>query len=104
MKCDIHGIEYSLVTQDIVLCPRCINERGEKFTRDVMENEKIENDGHRFGESDYLNADDFAVGAVVKVPCVSWIGRKEYQTRDSKTKKAGFYQVEDRGAKKEFRL
>jgi hypothetical protein len=61
-------------------------------------------DGHRFGESDYLNADDFAVGATVKVPCMAWIGRREYQTRDNKVKKAGFYTVEDRGAQKEFRL
>ncbi len=65
-----------------------------------MENQ----DTHRFGESDYLSADDFAVDATVKVPVKSFVGRKEFIARDGTPRKAGFYNVDDRGAIKDFRL
>lgn len=61
-------------------------------------------DNHRFGESDYYDANDWAVGATPTVKCLSFIGRREYTTRDGSVKKSAYYSVDDRGMPKDFRL
>ena len=62
-------------------------------------------DNHIFGESDYLNGNDYAVGAVVQVKVVSFMGRLEFVNRDGETERAGYYKVKNpEGSIKEFRL
>ena len=61
-------------------------------------------DTHRFGESDYLNANDYEVGARVKVKVVDFLGRQDYDAYGGEKDRTGFYKVDDRGAHKEFRF
>lgn len=69
-------------------------------------NGKLEQDRHVFGESDYLNADDYKAGEKVTVRCTDFLGRRSYtEQRTGDEKRAGYYRVEDeRKLPKEFRL
>lgn len=59
----------------------------------------------RFGEEEtYLSANDWLIGAEVRVKVLSYIAKEPYETRDGKKKKAWMYVVDDRGIRKDFRL
>jgi hypothetical protein len=62
------------------------------------------NKEHRFGENDYLDANDFVVGQEIEVPIKGFVGRRESLDKNGRTKTDAYLNVDDRGLLKEFRL
>jgi hypothetical protein len=61
-------------------------------------------DNHKFGYSDSMNANDYKVGTFVKVRCISFLGRRDYQAYGGEKDRTGFYNVLDQGTTKELRF
>lgn len=74
------------------------------FCSKIMLDETME-DNHIFGESDYLNGNDYAVGNRVTAKVVDFLGRLEYVNRNGDKERAGYYKItNEKGNIKEFRL
>lgn len=65
----------------------------------------MEQDTHIFGESDYLDANEYSISATVNVKPLSFLGRLEYINKAGDTERSGYYMVKtDKGTQKKFRL
>lgn len=61
-------------------------------------------DSHTWGQSDYLDAQEYNSDETVKVLVKEFLGRIPYQARAGEQRKAYYYKVSTNGVLKQFRL
>lgn len=72
-------------------------------TSDTMQTDKPQSE-HRFGFSDWLDANDYEPGEIVEAKALAYLGRREDENADGDITNNAYYKVDSRGVQQEFKL